>query len=219
MLNRTLQRIQVTVAYGDPVVALGLSTVLAQQLDMDVLEPDTHPPLDTGGPHIVVADYERGLHLAARRQQGRDGREGGNGHGRGLPPRVLIVTAHDREHEVRSALEAGVDGYLELGCQLQDLVQGVRHLARGSRYLSAMAAQRIADSMARSTLTEREQQVLDLVARGRSNKSVAQALAISAGTVKAHMKAILSKLDAQTRTEAASIALERGLVGSVSLPG
>lgn len=219
MLNRTLQRIQVTVAYGDPVVALGLSTVLAQQLDMDVLDPDAHPSADTGGPHIVVADYERGLHLAAQRQQGRDGREGRDGHGRGLPPRVLIVTAHDREHEVRSALEAGVDGYLELGCQLQDLVQGVRHLARGSRYLSAMAAQRIADSMARSTLTEREQQVLDLVARGRSNKSVAQALAISAGTVKAHMKAILSKLDAQTRTEAASIALERGLVGSGALPG
>lgn len=224
MLNRTLQRIQVSVVHGDPVVALGLSTALAQQLDMDVLEPDAHPSADMAGPHIVVADYERGLHLAARRQQGRDGREGregregGHGHGRGLPPRVLIVTAHDREHEVRSALEAGVDGYLELGCQLQDLVQGVRHLARGSRYLSAMAAQRIADSMARSTLTEREQQVLDLVARGRSNKSVAQALAISAGTVKAHMKAILSKLDAQTRTEAASIALERGLVGSGAWP-
>ncbi|SEK25673.1 DNA-binding response regulator, NarL/FixJ family, contains REC and HTH domains [Roseateles sp. YR242] len=201
MLNWPTQRIQVSVAYTDPLVAIGLSTVLSQQVDIDVVETDGRP---AQGPHIVVADYERGLNLVASRTSPRE---------RHAPaPKVLVITANDREHEVRSALEAGVEGYLELGCNVQDLVSGVRQLARGSRYLSAMAAQRIAASMARSTLTDREQQVLGLVSRGKSNKGVALALDISAGTVKAHMKAILSKLDAETRTEAASIAMERGLI-------
>jgi len=202
MLNWPAQRIQVSVAYADPLVAIGLSTVLSQQVDIDVVAPESRVPVQ--GPHIVVADYERGLNLVAGRSAGRDRHASA--------PKVLVVTANDREHEVRSALEAGVEGYLELGCNVQELVSGVRQLARGSRYLSAMAAQRIAASMARSTLTDREQQVLGLVARGKSNKGVALALDISAGTVKAHMKAILSKLDAETRTEAASIAMERGLI-------
>ncbi|UXH80510.1 response regulator transcription factor [Roseateles amylovorans] len=206
MMNWPSQRIQVSVAHSDPLVAVGLSTVLSQQVDMEVIDAQTRPASPgPASPYIVVADYERGLHLAAARISPRE---------RHAPaPKVLVVTANDREHEVRSALEAGVEGYLELGCALQDLISGVRQLARGSRYLSAMAAQRIAASMARSTLTDREQQVLGLVARGKSNKGVALTLQISAGTVKAHMKAILSKLDAETRTEAASIAMERGLIG------
>lgn len=206
MMNWPTQRIQVSVAYADPLVAIGLSTVLSQQVDIDVVEADGRA---APGPHIVVADYERALNLVARRSHGRERQA--------AAPKVLVVTANDREHEVRSALEAGVEGYLELGCEVQDLVSGVRQLARGSRYLSAMAAQRIAASMARSTLTDREQQVLGLVARGKSNKGVALALDISAGTVKAHMKAILSKLDAETRTEAASIAMERGLLGAAAM--
>lgn len=212
MMNWPSQRIQVSVAYTDPLVAIGLSTVLSQQVDMEVVEGGAEPArasFGPGGPHIVVADYERGLHLAASRTTGRERHA--------AAPKVLVVTANDREHDVRSALEAGVEGYLELGCNVQDLVSGVRQLARGSRFLSAMAAQRIAASMARSTLTEREQQVLGLVARGKSNKGVALALDISAGTVKAHMKAILSKLDAETRTEAASIAMERGLIGAMAM--
>ncbi len=218
MMNWPTPRIQVSVAHRDPLVAVGLSTVLSQQVDIEVIDPpsrgSTAPGFPSGGgqgaglpvPHIVVADYERGLHLAATRVTPRERHA--------QAPKVLVVTSNDREHEVRSALEAGVEGYLELGCNLQDLVSGVRQLARGSRYLSAMAAQRIAASMARTTLTDREQQVLGLVARGQSNKGVALSLRISAGTVKAHMKAILSKLDAQTRTEAASIAMERGLISA-----
>lgn len=210
MINLDPQRIKVSVEYADPLVAIGLSTVLGQQFDIDVVAA----PRGEGGsgPHIVVADYTMGLQLAAQARRQARGRYAAGA------AKVLVITNQDRENDVRSALEAGVDGYLELGCQVQELISGVRQLARGSRYLCATAAQRIADSMARSTLTEREQQVLCLVARGRSNKAVAQALTISVGTVKAHMKAILGKLGALTRTEAASIAAERGLLGQGPLP-
>ena len=207
MINPDPQRIKVAVDYADPLVAIGLSTVLSQQFDIDLVEA-----APGAGPHIVVADYSMGLRLAAR-ARGRTRERALAG-----AAKVLVVTSQDRENDVRSALEAGVDGYLALGCQVQELISGVRQLARGSRYLCASAAQRIAESMTRCTLTEREQQVLCLVARGKSNKAVAQALAISVGTVKAHMKAILGKLGALTRTEAASIATERGLLAPGPLP-
>ena len=207
MLNWPSQRIQVRVRYVDPLVAAGLTTVLSQQIDMEVLPDDDDAPL---GAQVVVADYEQALTLATRRE------------GQNAPPdaavKVLVVTPNDRENDVRSALDAGVDGYLELGCQVGELISGVRQLARGSRYLSQMAASRIASSIGRSTLTQREMDVLCLVARGHSNKVVAQKLDISAGTVKAHMKAILGKLNASTRTEAASIAQPRGLIAGGARP-
>ena len=202
-------RIQVAVEYADPLVAIGLSTVLSQQLDIDLVDaprPSPWPGLAT--PQIVVADYARGMHLAARR------RAPGRGPAAAAGLRVLVVTAQDREQAVRQALEAGVDGYLELGCDVQEFICGVRQRARGARYLSATAARRVADSMARSALTAREREVLGWVVLGRSNKAIALQLEVSLGTVKAHMKALMGKLDAATRTEAANVAVERGLVAA-----
>lgn len=218
MLNGSSPRIQVSVKYVDPLVAAGLTTVLSQQVDMEVVE-DTGEAVEPGAAtrpadrpaQVIVADYARALSLAAHREAQRRHHPA---HAGARPAmKVLVVTPHDREHDVRSALEAGVDGYLELGCDVGELVSGVRQLARGARYLSPMAAAHIASSMGRSTLTCRELDVLCLVARGHSNKAVANRLDISEGTVKAHMKAILGKLNANTRTEAANIALQRGLIG------
>lgn len=200
-------RIQVAVEYADPLVAIGLSTVLSQQLDIDLIGAPARNGLPAARPQIVVADYARGLHLA--------GQARGQAPGRGADPlRVLVVAAQDREQAVRQALEAGVDGYLELGCEVQEFISGVRQLARGARYLSATAARRVADSMARSALTAREREVLGLVVLGKSNKAIALELEVSLGTVKAHMKALMGKLGACTRTEAANIAVERGLVAA-----
>jgi DNA-binding NarL/FixJ family response regulator len=198
MLNLDPPRIRVAVQYADPLVAIGLSTVLSQQQDIDLVGQPRGAVAD-----IVIADYRHGLSLAHEaRRQGRSVRGA----------RVLVIATQDREHDVRNALEAGVEGYLELGCAVQDFVHGVRQLARGARYLSVAAAARIAESMAHSVLTQREQQVLVLVARGKSNKAIALVLDISIGTVKAHMKGVMGKLGAVTRTEAASIAGARGMV-------
>lgn len=199
-------RIKVSVAYAEPLIAIGLETLLRQQADIDVVPtPATGPGDGPAGPHVVVADYLSGVNLAA------EGRR--RPRARVLPSaRVLVITAQDREHEVRSAMDAGVDGYLQLGCDVQDVVAGVRQLARGARCYSTLALQRMADSLARTTLTQREREVLVQVARGHSNKRIGLDLAISVGTVKAHMKAILGKLEASSRTEAASIAAARGLL-------
>ncbi|WP_416758632.1 LuxR C-terminal-related transcriptional regulator [Roseateles sp. So40a] len=212
MFHAAYARIQVRVAHSDPVVAAGLATLLEREGDIDVLDDSIALPAVVrdamrapNRTDVVIADYTRAMALAAMRPPSD-----------ALQPRLMVLTAHDREQDVRSALEAGVDGYVELGCASQELVAGVRQLARGSRFLSALAARRVADSMSRSRLTGRERQVLGLVADGKSNKAIAIALDISAGTVKTHMKGILGKLAAGSRTQAATIARERGLISADS---
>jgi DNA-binding NarL/FixJ family response regulator len=192
-MNLDAPRIQVSIDHADPLVAVGLSTVLGQQPDVELVP--------VRGAAVVVADYAQGLTLAAA------------GGAPGQPARVLVVASQHREHDVRRALDAGVRGYLEQGCDLQELLKGVREVARGSRFLSAAAAGRVAEGLGRSGLTQREHEVLALVARGHSNKAIALALQISIGTAKAHMKGVMGKLGAASRTQAVSIAGERGLVG------
>jgi DNA-binding NarL/FixJ family response regulator len=154
---------------------------------------------------VLVTDYQLGLQfageLALRPRQA-------------VQPalRILVMTGRDREHEVRFALEQGVHGYLPVGCTLQELSAAVLALGRGSRYLSVTAATRMADSLGRESLTQREAEVLGLLACGECNKSIARRLDIAIGTVKAHVKSIMDKLDADSRTQAVSIANERGLV-------
>ena len=132
--------------------------------------------------------------------------------------RVLIVTSSSREADIQRALKNGVHGYVLLGGPLSELVESVAAVARGSRYVSSAAALRIADSLTRVPLTARELDVLELVAAGMSNKAIARRLSIEVGTVKTHLRAVLSKLDATCRTQAASIAVNRGLVGERTSP-
>jgi len=153
-------------------------------------------------PPVLVADYDAGLAAVARP---------GEGGARRRPP-VLILTARDSEAEIRGALEAGVRGYLLNGCAVDELIAAVRAVHRGARHLSELAAQRVADSVARTPLTARETDVLRLMARGYANKIIAAQLGIAVGTVKAHVKAVLAKLDAASRTEAGFVAEERGLL-------
>jgi two-component system NarL family response regulator len=123
-----------------------------------------------------------------------------------------VLTSNDREADIRRAIEAGVQGYLLLGGTLDELVAGVTAVAKGMRYLCRSVAERMADSLTRTPLTSRETEVLQLVARGESNKEIARRLRIELGTVKSHMSAIMTKLNASSRTHAAGIAATRGLV-------
>ena len=125
----------------------------------------------------------------------------------------MVVTQRDREADIQGALAQGVLGYLMVGCRPEEVVDGVLALSRGQRVLSACAAQRVADRICYDVLTPREEEVLGFVAVGWSNKMVANRLGVSEGTVKSHVRAILDKLAVRTRTEAATVAMRRGLVG------
>jgi DNA-binding NarL/FixJ family response regulator len=208
-------QVKILVAHDDALIAAGLASTLCQQSDFEIVaisqsntRPNIHSvwkqqPLD-----VVVADYAAGLSIMNELRLNPQPN-------RFKAPKVLIVTRCEKESDIRTALELGVHGYLVIDCKLDELVDAVRALHRGSRHLGALAARRIAESMTYEVLTHRETDVLRLVAKGYANKSIANELAIGVGTVKTHVKAILDKLHAKTRTEAASIASHRGLVHEV----
>jgi len=128
--------------------------------------------------------------------------------------KVVIVTSREREVEIRAALQLGIRGYVLLGTDLREFVEGMRAVARGAHFLSRSATHRIASSLSYSALTRRECDVLQLLVEGHGNKQIAAGLGIATETAKCHVKAILDKLGASTRTQAASIAMSRGLVHS-----
>ena len=105
-------------------------------------------------------------------------------------------------------LQAGV----RANCSAGELVDAIETLAAGALYVGPDVAQRMAAAMSRDALTSREGEVLRLLARGQCNKTIARELGIAVGTVKTHVKGIMAKLDASSRTEAASIAAEKGIV-------
>jgi DNA-binding NarL/FixJ family response regulator len=100
------------------------------------------------------------------------------------------------------ALERGARGYLLLDCGLQDLLDSLRSVHAGGIALAPLVAARVADRMKHKALTPREGQVLRQLMMGLSNKSIASELALAEGTVKTHVKSILVKLDARSRTGA-----------------
>jgi len=124
-----------------------------------------------------------------------------------------MLTAHGSDAQILSALNAGAVGYLLKEGLRKELVDTIRRVHAGHRGLSPAVAQRIAEHHVDETLTERELEVLTSVAAGNSNKIVADRLSISEETVKSHMRSVMSKLGANDRTHAVTIALKRGLIG------
>jgi DNA-binding NarL/FixJ family response regulator len=126
--------------------------------------------------------------------------------------RVIVLTAHGSDAHVLRALNAGAAGYLLKDGVRKELVDTIRRVHAGHRGISPAVAQRIVEHQADDALTERELDVLMTVAAGNSNKIVAGKLSISEETVKSHVRSILSKLRANDRTHAVTIAVKRGLI-------
>ena len=201
--------ISVLVMHAEPLIAVGLTAALRQFPGFTVQAHGGDGP-SAEAIDVIVADYRDGVRLASATGLGAPGQKAA---------RVLVMTTYDREHEVRLALEAGVHGYLLLGCPIEELIASVSALGRGSRYLCLAVAQRMAESLTREALTPREADVLRVLARGQCNKSIAKQLDIAVGTVKVHVKAIMGKLDASSRTQAASVAAQRGLIDGLAADG
>jgi DNA-binding NarL/FixJ family response regulator len=197
-----LNTTNIHIMHEDPVMTAGLRAILGEHAEFTVSSHAVCPHALSMA-HVIVADYQSGI--AAARQMPQD---------RYSPaPRVLIVTQFDKEWEVRMAMDSGVHGYLLQGCSAEELVKAARLLSQGLRYLSEAVTRCVADSLSRETLTGRETDVLRLLAQGCCNKSIARELGIGVGTVKTHVKGLMSKLDATARTHAVVVATQRGLIG------
>ncbi len=126
--------------------------------------------------------------------------------------RVIVLTTYDGDVQASRALLAGAQGYLLKSMLRRDLLETIRMVHAGKRCIPPEIAGRIADHFDKQSLTPKEIAVLRFVASGHSNKLVAQQLSISEDTVKNHMGSILSKLSAQDRTHAVTIAMKRGFL-------
>jgi DNA-binding NarL/FixJ family response regulator len=126
--------------------------------------------------------------------------------------RFIILTTYQGDVQALRALKAGASGYLLKDMLRKDLLDTIRTVHAGKRRIPSVIAAGLAEHMADDTLSQREIEVLRRVAAGNSNKRIADQLAISDATVKGHMKSILSKLGANDRTHAVTIALKRGII-------
>ena len=126
--------------------------------------------------------------------------------------KVIILTTFDNEEDLKQSLKAGAKGYLLKEAEKEEIADAIRTVSQGSNYLPAKLGGKLATSVFRAELTERELEVLRQMCEGKSNKEIGSKLFITEGTVKTHVKSIFYKLDVISRSEAVSTAIRRGLV-------
>ncbi len=126
--------------------------------------------------------------------------------------RIIVLTTFDGDEDIYRALQAGARGYLLKGMDADDLTAAIHAVHAGRTYIPSEIAERLAERFSGSELTERETEVLRLIVGGNSNKEIGAKLFISEATVKTHVNNLLSKLGVSDRTQAATTALQRGIV-------
>jgi DNA-binding NarL/FixJ family response regulator len=203
------ERIRVMIADDHPVVRTGLGAVIAQEKDMLlVAEAENGERAVTlfreHQPDVALMDLRMPLldGVGAIRKITQDFPDA----------RILAMTTYEGDADIRRAFDAGARGYLLKDMLLSEVISAIRAVRRGERVVPTAVAVRLAEYPERSDLTEREIEVLQLVARGLSNKEVAKAIGRMDETVKIHLKNIFTKLGVADRTEAVTVALARGLI-------
>jgi DNA-binding NarL/FixJ family response regulator len=201
--------IRVLVADDHPVVRAGLGAVIAEQEDLELVAE-----ADNGANAVdLFREHRPDVALMDLRMPVMDGVEAIRAITTEFPDaRILALTTYEGDADIRRALEAGASGYLLKDMLLTEVLTAVRAVHRGERVIPIAVAARLAEFPERTDLTEREAEVLQLVARGLSNKEVARAIGRTDETVKIHLKNAFAKLDVADRTEAVTVALTRGLI-------
>jgi DNA-binding NarL/FixJ family response regulator len=210
--------IKILIVDDHPVVRDGLVAMLATQPDFDVvgqaaggeealLKSERHRP------DVILLDLEMpGLDGVGVLKRIREA---------GLECRMIVFTAFDTDERILTAIQAGARGYLLKGAPRDELFHAIRIASRGGSLLQPIIASKLIQKFNRSEpepaemlvpLTPREGEVLTELARGRTNKDIAAALFITERTVKFHVSSIMGKIGAANRTEAVSLAAQKGLI-------
>ena len=204
-----MSSIRVLIADDHPLLREGVAAVLGEQPDIQVVAEATrgaeavelfrqHQP-DVTLMDLRMPDMSGIAAIAAIRAE--------------FPKaRIIVLTSYAGDAHAVAALKAGASAYLLKNMLRKELLDTIRAVHSGKRRVQPEVATEIAEHAADDALTERELEVLRRVGAGLSNKQIALQLAISDGTVKAHMKSILPKLGARDRTHAVMIAVKRGII-------
>ena len=125
---------------------------------------------------------------------------------------VIVLTTFEGDEDIHQALEAGARGYIIKGMSHEVLMDGLRRVRQGRRFVPAPVAQILQSRVRDSDLSPREREVLELIVGGKSNKEISEELGISQATVKTHIRVIFGRMGVSDRTQAAVAALQRGLI-------
>ena len=202
-------KIRVILADDHPVVRDGLAAIVNQQPDMQVIA-------EAGDGEEAIRLYE--LHLPDvmvldLRMPKRDGVQVVQSVLERHPKAcMLIMTTFDGDEDIFRSLSQGAKGYILKDAPRTEILTAIRAVSQDRPYTSSTVAAKALQRMAKPSLTQRELSVLQEIAQGRSNKDIARRLSITEGTAKTHVKSILTKLDAISRTEAVAVAHKRGLI-------
>jgi two-component system, NarL family, response regulator len=202
-------RIRLLVVDDHFVVRLGLTSALNLEPDMQVIAEanDGQQALEMYRKHkpdLVVMDYQL-PHL--------NGAEATAAICKEFPDaRIIVLSVFKAEEDVHRAVQAGAAAYMPKSSEPEELLEAIRTVYKGGRYFPAVIANVLAGRNSREPLSDREIEVLTMIVRGRSNKEIAGDLGISENTVKFHTTRIFEKLCVLDRVQAATAAIERGIV-------
>jgi DNA-binding NarL/FixJ family response regulator len=204
--------VRLLIADDHPIVRAGFEGMLAEMPDLDVVGE-----AENGEEAVRLAQRLRpDVVLMDLRMPVVDGVEATSRIKAQDPSaNVLVLTTYDSDADILRAIEAGATGYLLKDTPREDLFRAIRAAARGEPVLAPSVTARLmqrAQTPARTALSGREIEVLELVARGGSNKELARELHLSEATVKSHLIHIFDKLGVTDRTAAVTVALERGIL-------
>jgi DNA-binding NarL/FixJ family response regulator len=203
--------IRIMIVDDHPLLREGLTSVISKQLDMaivagandgqiaiemfrkhkpDITLMDLRLPVTTGTDAIVAIRSE-------------------------FPDaRIIVLTSYDGQEDIYRALKAGAKSYLLKSMLGKHLIEAIRVVHAGDKYIPNMVKAKLEERSPRSALSPRELEILKLIAKGKSNKEIAANLAISDGTVKIHVNRILTKLGVDDRTHAVTTAIQTGIIQS-----
>lgn len=215
-MNTTTDVTKIMIVDDHPLFRKGLAQLLNDQADFEVmLEASSGDEalslLTENEPDLIILDLNmRGRDGLSTLQMMRD---------REITSRILMLTVSDAQNDVLSCLRAGADGYLLKDLDPQELLTQIRESANGSVVVDSRLASALANAVRERTtsktgmasLTDREQQIVKLIANGMSNKMIARHFDIVESTVKVHVKHLLKKLGLRSRVEAAIWAIENNL--------
>jgi NarL family two-component system response regulator LiaR len=214
-----MQAVTLLIVDDHAIVRQGLHLMLAGQPGIEVIgeakdAESALPIIQTQRPSLVLMDVlmpGMGGIEGVRRVRALD-----------LPVRILMLTSSIEDHLVKEALAAGADGYILKASRPSELMSAIERVMDGALALDSAASQSLIRSTTRhdpmDSLTEREREVFDAMARGLTNIEIADRFVVSEGTVRTHVANILNKLDLRDRTQVTVYALKRGLVRLEDLP-
>ena len=201
--------IRILVAEDHLVARVGVTTIVNMQPDMTVVAEAAN-----GAQAVdLYRQHRPDVALLDLRMPVMTGVEAAAAIRREFPAaRLIALTTYGGDEDIRRALAAGVRSYLTKDVLHDELLKAIRAVHSGETYLPVDVAAAVSDESPAPDLSAREVQVLELIVRGLPNKQIAFALGIAEHTVKNHVKNILSKLAVQDRTQAATAAIQRGIV-------